>query len=188
MPYKRKRGIIMEKKKHPGKIIGLIAGGVVLLIVIIVIAASFMGGSDDMQGSSLDQETINKVRNFAPDGSNGVTFGQAYANFYSDPDWKSFTSEQENTIVEFSGKCTYNDQTGDAYLQFVITDGGQVMISYAQFKDEGSTEKSDLSDDELYDLFYKPFVTYADEHGTALTDEQINTLYGKDVTDSSSEE
>ena len=41
---------------------------------------------------------------------------------------------------------------------------------------------------ELYDLFYKPFVTYADEHGTALTDEQINTLYGKDVTDSSSEE
>ena len=54
----------MEKKKHPGKIIGLIAGGVVLLIVIIVIAASFMGGSDDMQGSSLDQETINKVREF----------------------------------------------------------------------------------------------------------------------------
>ena len=178
----------MEKKKHPGKIIGLIAGGVVLLIVIIVIAASFMGGSDDMQGSSLDQETINKVRNFAPDGSNGVTFGQAYANFYSDPDWKSFTSEQEKTIVEFSGKCTYNDQTGDAYLQFVITDGGQVMISYAQFKDEGSTEKRDLSDDELYDLFYKPFVTYADDHCTALTDEQINTLYGKDVTDSSSEE
>ena len=178
----------MEKKKHPGKIIGLIAGGVVLLIVIIVIAASFMGGSDDMQGNSLDQETINKVRNFAPDGSNGVTFGQAYANFYSDPDWKSFTSEQEKTIVEFSGKCTYNDQTGDAYLQFVITDGGQVMISYAQFKDEGSTEKRDLSDDELYDLFYKPFVTYPDEHGTALTDEQINTLYGKDVTDSSSEE
>ena len=32
----------MEKKKHPGKIIGLITGGVVLLIVIIVIAASFM--------------------------------------------------------------------------------------------------------------------------------------------------
>ena len=62
------------------------------------------------------------------------------------------------------------------------------MISYAQFKDEGSTEKRDLSDDELYDLFYKPFVTYADEHGTSLTDEQINTLYGKDVTDSSSEE
>ena len=27
------------------------------------------------------------------------------------------------------------------------------MISYAQFKDEGSTEKRDLSDDELYDLF-----------------------------------
>ena len=73
MPYKRKRGIFMEKKKHPGKIIGLIAGGVVLLIVIIVIAASFMGGSDDMQGSSLDQETINKVREFAPSDANRIT-------------------------------------------------------------------------------------------------------------------
>ena len=89
--------------------------------------------------------------------------------------------EEENiTLTEIQELTTKNlDKNFPATPREVVKLYNRIITCF--YNDE-------YTDDELYDLFYKPFVTYADEHGTALTDEQINTLYGKDVTDSSSEE
>ena len=188
MPYKRKRGIIMEKKKHPGKIIGLIAGGVVLLIVIIVIATSFMGGSDDMQGSSLDQETINKVREFAPSDAKGITYNQAFAGFYSNPDWKSFKSDAGEDIVEFSGGCSYNDIEGTFYIQFHLDSTGSINGSYMQFTADGEDTAQKVPDEDRIYFIAKPFVEYGNANGKTFTEEEQNALCSSDSDDSSSEE
>lgn len=172
----------MVEKKSPAKIALIVVGIVVAVIVALVVIGSFMGGSDDMQGSSLNQEQIDHVCKFSPDGANGITYKQAYDHFYADSTWKYFESEDNEPVVEFSGRCTYDEKEGDAYLQFTLNASGDIVGYYAQFKYDGEDDKVELSDDERGDLVFKPFVSYADEvKKEPLTEEQIAVLYLEDT-------
>ena len=166
---------MVEKKNNKVlKIVGIVVGVIIALVVV----GSFMGGSDDMQGSSLNQEKIDKVRKISPDGAAGITYEEAYNYFFSDSDWKYFKSDDGDPVVEFSGKCTYDDQEGDAYLQFTLDDDDNIASYYAQFKYDGEDEKVELGDDERWALIFKPFETYAEDvKEEPLTDEEISELY-----------
>lgn len=168
----------MEKKKR-GKLIATIAGVVVVLIVIITVVSGSSGGSDDMQGSSLDQNLINKVRDYAPSDTKGITYGEAFAAFYGDPTWKSFTTAENENVVEFSGKCTYKGKTGEAYLQFTVDTDGSIVDTYTQFKYDGEDTIQDLPDDARKSLILNPFIEYGNNNGKPFTEEEQYALYGE---------
>lgn len=50
------------------------------------------------------------------------TFGRAFSNFFSDPQWEHYTSRQGNEIIQFTGGCTYDGQYVTAMIQFTVTD------------------------------------------------------------------
>lgn len=168
----------MIKKKSPIKIILVI---VVVFAVFAVIAGSMTHNSDDMQGSNLNSEEIDKVRNFSPEGANGITFGEAYSYFYSDAEWGFFKEEEhEEPVVEFAGGCTYMDEPGTVYLQFILNAKGEIKSYYGQFEYEGEEKKVDLEQEVLWDLFFQPFVDYAEEElDKPLSDDDIAILYGE---------
>ena len=169
----------MIKKKSPFKIILTIIVAIIVICGIMVVVDSMSYKSDDMQGSDLNSEQIDYVRELSPDGANGITFGEAYEDFFSDPEWGFFREEKhEEPVVEFSGGCTYKDKEGTAYLQFILDATGKIKRYYGQFKYEGSEEREDMDDETLMALFVDPIIDYAENHQEKpLSDKKINKLY-----------
>ena len=174
----------MIKKKSPVKTFLKIAAVVIAVIFVFAIISSMTHDSDDMQGSTLNEEAISKVRDFSPAGADGITYGEAYADFYGDPEWSQFMSEDNESVVEFAGECTYKDKEGNAYLQFTLDDEGNIDSYYGQFKYKGKKKKVDIDSDILKDLFFQPIVDYAkDTKGKELTDDQVTELYSNITTE-----
>lgn len=158
-----------------GKIIAIVVVALALLIVI----GSQMSNSDDMQGSSLNFVKIDKVRELSPEGAGGITYNQAYENFYGSPDWKHFVSDNNIDVVEFSGECTYYEKPGMVYIQFQLDDNDEIQGYYVGFKEEGKDEKTELETDEKAVMLFKPFEEYAEnEKNKPLTEEEVEALYG----------
>lgn len=67
-----------------------------------------------------------------------ATLGQMGDAFFSSPKWTSFTSVDNETIVEVDGGISYQGSPADAVLQFTVTDlGTSFKASYFGVNDEG---------------------------------------------------
>lgn len=178
MPGKVKKTIRKMKEEDvmsKGKIIAI----VVVALAMMVVIGSQMSKSDDMQGSSLNVAKIDKVCELSPEGAGGITYKQAYENFFGSPDWKYFLSDNNVDVVEFSGDCTYLDKSGMIYIQFQLDDNGEIKSYYAHFKEEGQEEKTALESEAIEEVIFKPFVEYAENvKKEPLTEEEQETLYG----------
>ena len=49
-----------------------------------------------------------------------VPIGKAFDQFFINDSWKSFTSTENQKIVEFNGECTFNDEPATLKIQFEI--------------------------------------------------------------------
>lgn len=56
------------------------------------------------------------------DYSKTVTVGEAFDEFFSDPEWETFKSEDGDRIVEFNGECEYYGEKVNCCVQFEISD------------------------------------------------------------------
>lgn len=49
-----------------------------------------------------------------------ITIDEAFTNFFGDPKWKSFEATTGQRVVEFSGKCTWEDKPATCRMQFIV--------------------------------------------------------------------
>lgn len=49
------------------------------------------------------------------------TYNQAFSNFFANPKWSHFTSDDGFEVIEFTGNCEYDNQQVKALIQFKIT-------------------------------------------------------------------
>lgn len=93
---------------------------------------------------------VDMVKNGEPTGYPGITYGEAFDKFFSNPTWRYFKgvddsedetddvgneiSEEDNkkdskdkylNVVEFTGGCSYQDTDVDVLIQFVIDDSNK---------------------------------------------------------------
>lgn len=61
--------------------------------------------------------------------SPNVPVGKAFDQFFGDGKWKSFTSTENETIVEFNGDCTFEDKPATFRIQFSIS-GNEFQMKY----------------------------------------------------------
>lgn len=157
-----------------GKIIAI----VIVVVAMIIVIGSQVSKSDKMQGSSLNFAKIDKVRELSPEGAGGITYNQAYDEFFGSADWKHFVSDDNVDVVEFSGECSYNDKPGMIYIQFQLDKNDKIDKYYVQFNENGKEEKEDLKTTEIAAVLFKPFEEYAkNENKKPLTDEETQKLY-----------
>ena len=112
------------KKRKKGAKFAVIAGIVVALVMVII--ASIPDPDSD--------KYIAMVRGGYPESyaDYDVEYGKVFNYFFKDGEWEYFVSDEDKKIVEFNGKCTYNDEEADAKLQFTIdNDEEGFMASYA---------------------------------------------------------
>lgn len=60
------------------------------------------------------------VKEGSPVAYSGITYGEAFDNFFEDPKWEGFTSDTNQHIVEFTGKCLYQNTEVEVTMQFTI--------------------------------------------------------------------
>lgn len=94
---------------------------------------------DRLQNTEPD-ETVLSVKNAVNSNYPGITYGEAFDNFFAYPLWRHFKgtakdSDEEKEIVEFTGNCTYQDVEVEARIQFTLYDDGTFEATYLAFNE-----------------------------------------------------
>ena len=97
----------------------------------ILLAIGLLWALSDAFGNS----AIASVKKGHFSGWPNVTVGDAFEDFFADTKWKSF-KDGDDTIVEFTGECTWYDKPADAKIQFTVDDE-KFEITY--FSIDGNT-------------------------------------------------
>lgn len=73
--------------------------------------------------------------------SKSETVGEAFEEFFANPEWKSFESEKGDRIVEFNGECEYFEEDVKVCIQFEIDeDDDSFEIEYADIDGDAMSE------------------------------------------------
>ena len=111
---------------------------------------------DILGGALLEDEHVTGVKNGTNTAYPGVTYGEAFENFFADPSWKYFVGTKEGPdddedgepdytiedvdVVEFTGRCLYADVEVTALIQFTLNmEDGTFEPSYLSFNDVPQT-------------------------------------------------
>ncbi len=150
----------------------------IVMLVVVVGIVMVMGNSedstDDLQGGKFDLN-IDLVKNGAPEMISDITYQQAYEYFFDSPQWRGFTADTGEEVVEFTGKCIYYDQDAQVYIQFVIEDEETFSMYYAHMKVDGETVS--MGEREFLELAYTPFETYSQEVLGKELDDNVQALF-----------
>lgn len=113
-------------KSH--KIISFIVFGLLILFII-----GSLSNGIDLNG---DVEVIkSSYFNSYPEEDGYNNIGDSFDNYFKNAKWSSFTSEDDERIVEFNGDFLYLDEETHCTLQFKIDDSGSFDIQAVEFND-----------------------------------------------------
>lgn len=117
-----------------GKNIGLVhmvSGCIIFGSMTIFLISMFLPSSD---------KYIDMVKKGTNDNYPNTTYEEAFDEFFANPEWSHFTSEDGEEIIEFTGKFTYMEAEADALFQFMLDlDEGTFSLEYFAINDEPQT-------------------------------------------------
>lgn len=85
--------------------------------------------------SIFDDEYVTQVKKGHLQMAPNIAIGDAFANFFAEPKWESFKSTDGQRVVEFTGKCTWQDKPAVCKIQFIIKDGGTFETGAVKIND-----------------------------------------------------
>ena len=135
-----------KKEKIKRSIIGC---AFLLLGAIFMIGDAIGGASRTADDSS---KYISIVKNGALYAYSEQTVGNAFENFFAEPKWVSFTSDDGDIVVEFNGECTFNGEDVNCCIQFIVNKETEEF--YTDYADIDGTPLSDSDIDDMYDVIY----------------------------------
>jgi len=128
-----------EKKKRA------IIGSVCLIIGVVLIIAGAIGAlNKDKYISVVKEGTLN--------GFPDMTVGEAFENFFDDPEWESFEDEDGRIIVEFNGGCTWGGEDANCCIQFEVDEDGESFETY--YADIDGDSLNDFEIVAMYEVIY----------------------------------
>ena len=66
-----------------------------------------------------------------------IQIGKAFENFFANTKWKSFQSDKNQRIVEFTGDCTWHNSPAKCTIQFIVTSDTEFELGYVGINDAG---------------------------------------------------
>lgn len=99
-----------------------------LVTLFCVVSLIVVGISATGCGDSYDKNVL-VVRNGNFYMNPNVPVGKAFDQFFANGKWKSFTSTENETIVEFNGECTWYNAPAQMTVQFNV-EGTDFILRY----------------------------------------------------------
>ena len=121
-----------------------------ILCLLFTLAALFCAGCSSSIADSIGKDVedtlsntqhaknryVQMVKNGHPNEYPNRTYEQAFSNFFAQPQWKYFKSDDQQNVVEFTGDCTYQDVPVKARIQFVVDEkAGTFETTYLAFNE-----------------------------------------------------
>ncbi|MBD5145460.1 MAG: zinc ribbon domain-containing protein [Ruminococcus sp.] len=104
---------------------------VIAIILIAIVVIAVLAGSGD--------KYVDLVKGGHLQSYPNMPIGEAFDNFFYDPEWKSFKASDGSMIVEFNGVCTYFNEDTTCTFQFEVSENsGEFEIVYAGFGEDES--------------------------------------------------
>lgn len=165
-------------------------------------------GTDAVVNDVLDQvanvaqsedENVLSVKNGTNRNCPGVTYGEAFEEFFGTPTWKYFKGTQDGPdddgdgqpdyinedidVIEFTGYCMYADKEVKALIQFTLDkDAGTFKETYLSFND---VPQSTLT---LAGLIESVFESYMEDHDVVVDSQSEENQVNNDAEDASDAE
>lgn len=102
--------------------------------LIMVISMCFL-----LAGCGTTYNENNENIRFVKEGTLGAyttTCGEAFDEFFDNPKWGYFNSESGEDVVEFTGKCLYDNVEVEVLMQFTLNKAaGTFSVNYLSFND-----------------------------------------------------
>lgn len=124
MTYSNNFNNFTKKNKNKGRIINIVIG-VTAVLVILLLVGIFAG----------ENEYVSVVKNGTFNDYPDVLIGEAVDDFFSNPKWKYFVSDDDFNVVEFTGRCSYDNADVDVLLQFMVYEDDTFELSYFSMND-----------------------------------------------------
>lgn len=76
------------------------------------------------------KEYIDIVKSGSFNNYPNIEVGEAFENYFKNPKWKYFISDNDSNVVEFTGECMYDNAEVTALIQFIIDDNSGFEAKY----------------------------------------------------------
>lgn len=96
------------------KILHIAIPVVAIVVVILILSAIFSTDYVDVVKDGM-------LYNISDD----ETVGEAFEDFFANPEWESFETEDGEIIVEFNGECEFYGDEADCCIQFEVDEDGE---------------------------------------------------------------
>lgn len=94
------------------------------VVLFVMIGIGTLTETDSMEESS---PYVSMVKYGSPEVYPDITYEDAFNAFFGNPKWKYFKSDENQDVVEFHGKCIYQDAEVDATIQFVVDEESETF-------------------------------------------------------------
>ena len=101
-----------KKAMRPVKLYTASCTGVLVGIVLMILLCSIPS----------ENEYVAMVKNSYPKNYPDITYGEAFDSYFSEPKWEYFKTSDGKEVVQFDGKCMYDNKEASLCFQFVIAE------------------------------------------------------------------
>ena len=105
------------------------------LTVFWVISLLFVGIFIAGCGGEKYDKNVQLVRNGTLKMNPNVPIGKALDQFFANGKWKSFTSTENKSVVEFNGECSWYNAPAKMTIQFIIVGENAFNLEYVGIND-----------------------------------------------------
>lgn len=107
---------------------------------------------------------VKTVKDAQPETFPGCTYGAAFEEFFTSPQWEYFESTDGQNVVEFTGECMYAGARTKARMQFVVEKDQKTVNTGALYYNSTPQTRKIITDS-----LNKIFEQYAKAHGIPYT-------------------
>ena len=137
-----------------GKILGKYKVLLVTIVLLLLTACSAI--------AELDEHVV-MVKTGHPELYPELEYGEVFGEFFGNPAWEYFKSDENQDIVQFTGTCKVLDKKVNAEMQFILdTENDSFEVGALTFNDIPQIQFMTMA------LISKAFETYADNHNIEL--------------------
>lgn len=118
---------------------------------------------DDQDNKEKKDKFIQTVKDARPESFSGCTYGKAFDEFFTSPQWDYFESTNGQNVVEFTGECMYAGSPTKARMQFTVSSSSVVTTGALYYNNAPQTTKI------ITESLNRIFEQYAKAHDIAYT-------------------
>ncbi|MBE8948987.1 MAG: hypothetical protein SR3Q1_00080 [Quinella sp. 3Q1] len=100
-------------------------------IISLLLVGIFIAGC----GGEKYDKNVQLVRNGTLKMNPNVPIGKAFDQFFANGKWKSFTSTENKSVVEFNGDCSWYNAPAKMTIQFIIVEENAFNLEYVGIND-----------------------------------------------------